>query len=93
MELKDTIEQMTSPDYKERFKAEYKQLRLRYEKLNKFLNTCTWEIQAGREEPKHDCPLWLLELQLEEMKQYLRILEIRSYFEHIDVVEEMNGKV
>lgn len=33
MELKDTIEMMTSSDYKERFKAEYYQLKLRYDKL------------------------------------------------------------
>lgn len=33
MELKDTVEMMTSSDYKERFKAEYYQLKLRYNKL------------------------------------------------------------
>lgn len=33
MELKDTVEMMTSSDYKERFKAEYYQLKLRYDKL------------------------------------------------------------
>ena len=33
MELKDTIELMQSEDYKERFKAEYHQLRIRFEKL------------------------------------------------------------
>lgn len=36
MELKDTIEMMTSEDYKERFKAEYYQTKIRYEKLKKF---------------------------------------------------------
>ena len=34
MELKDTIEMMNSSDYKERFKAEYYQLKIRYEKLD-----------------------------------------------------------
>lgn len=33
MELKDTIELMTSKDYKERFKAEYLQLKIRVEGL------------------------------------------------------------
>ena len=33
MELKDTIEMMNSADYKERFKAEYYQTKIRYEKL------------------------------------------------------------
>lgn len=32
MELKDTVEMMGSVDYKERFKAEYLQAKIRYEK-------------------------------------------------------------
>lgn len=34
MELKDTIKIMNSSDYKERFKAEYYQTKIRYEKLH-----------------------------------------------------------
>lgn len=37
MELKDTIELMNSSDYKERFKAEYLQVKIRYDKLHKML--------------------------------------------------------
>ena len=37
MELKDTIELMNSNDYKERFKAEYLQAKIRYDKLEKML--------------------------------------------------------
>lgn len=33
MELKDTVTLMVSSDYKERFKAEYYQLKIRLEKL------------------------------------------------------------
>ena len=33
MELKDTIKMMDNVDYKERFKAEYYQTKIRYEKL------------------------------------------------------------
>ena len=33
MELKDTIELMNSEDYKDRFKAEYWQVRARFDKL------------------------------------------------------------
>lgn len=33
MELKDTVEMMNSSDYKERFKAEYQQVAIRYQKL------------------------------------------------------------
>ena len=34
MDLKDTVNLMMSDDYKERFKAEYHQLKCRLEKLN-----------------------------------------------------------
>ena len=37
MELKDTIQMMQSADYKERFKAEYYQTVIRYEKLDAML--------------------------------------------------------
>ena len=37
MELKDTISLMQSADYKERFKAEYHQLVIRYKKLKAML--------------------------------------------------------
>ena len=33
MELTDTVKMMNSSDYKERYKAEYFQLKIRYEKL------------------------------------------------------------
>lgn len=38
MKLKDTIKLMESDDYKDRFKAEYYQLKIRKEKLQKMLN-------------------------------------------------------
>ena len=37
MELKGTVDLMTSEDYKERFKAEYLQTKIRYESLHKML--------------------------------------------------------
>ncbi len=41
MELKDTIEMMTSEDYKERFRAEFYQVRTRREKhIDNFLYVC-----------------------------------------------------
>ena len=87
MELKDTIEQMTSPDYKERFKAEYLQLKIRTEKLQKFINSI-WSSRAnGTEEPKHDCPLGTIETQYDRMCDYLQILRDRAKIEHIDLSE------
>lgn len=35
MELKDTVQLMLSNDYEERFKAEYWQTKVRYERLKK----------------------------------------------------------
>ena len=86
MELKDTIEMMQSADYKERFKAEYKQTKIRYEKLKVF-NT---KIEAAQltgniEEPKHDCPAPLLREQQRIMGEYLHLLEVRAEIEHIDL--------
>lgn len=37
MRLKDTVEMMNSTDYKERFKAEYHQVVIRYQKLKAML--------------------------------------------------------
>lgn len=39
MELIDTIEGMTSEDYKERFKAEYQQVEIRLNKLINFIES------------------------------------------------------
>lgn len=91
MELKDTIEMMQSADYKERFKAEYQQTKIRYEKLKAF-NTkieaahCTaFKCVLGVELPKHDCPDELLREQQRKMGEYLHILEVRAEIEHIDL--------
>lgn len=84
MELKDTIEMMQSTDYKERFKAEYYQTKIRYEKLKKF-NTKIEAAQSvyGMKEPKHDCPIGMLLDQQRLMGEYLHILELRAEIEGI----------
>lgn len=92
MQLKDTRDMMVSTDYKERFKAEYLQTKIRYEKLKKF-NT---RIEAARmteymekpvEMPKHDCPDTLLLEQQTQMAHYLHTLEVRAVIEGIDLGE------
>lgn len=87
MELKDTVELMISKDYKERFKAEYYQLKIRYEKLQMFINKI--KVCAYNEfhdlMPEHDCPVDLLEEQLNYMKYYLDILQQRAFAENIDL--------
>lgn len=86
LELKDTIAGMTSEDYKERFIAEYVQLRIRAKKLKKFIGRIKYAKYADQPEPKHDCPLELLEMQYDSMVAYLTILEIRAEkFEHIEL--------
>ena len=85
-ELRDTIQGMTSGDYKQRFIAEYEQTKIRYERL-KALNT---KIEAHKRnvytfEPKHDCPSDVLREQQAAMGQYLHILELRAVLENIEL--------
>lgn len=80
-ELKDTIELMNSEDYKERFKAEYYQTKIRYEKLHKMI--VKYEAKTLDFEPS--CSLELLREQANYMGNYLHILEIRAAKEKIDL--------
>ena len=79
MELKDTVDLMTSEDYKERFKAEYLQTKIRYESLRKMLNK--WE--AGTLDFTPTCSRILLFKQKRCMSEYLNALEIRAEVEGI----------
>ena len=81
MELKDTIELMNSNDYKERFKAEYLQTKIRYEKLHKMVI----KYEAGTLEFEPSCSLEILKEQKSYMGNYLRILEIRAEIEKIEL--------
>lgn len=82
-ELKNTIEMMVSNSYKERFKAEYWQTKIRTEKLHKILI----KADANTLEFKPDTPLHLLESQQRIMQDYLRMLEIRAEIEGINLDE------
>lgn len=79
MELKDTIEMMNSPDYKERFKAEYQQLKIRYDKLDDM----TVKYEAGTLDFTPTCSLQLLKEQKMHMGCYLRCLKIRAEIEGV----------
>lgn len=79
MTLKDTIPQMTSDDYRERFKAEYYQTKIRAGKLQSLI--------------QHDMdlansPKIILERQLSAMLDYLSTLALRAEFEGINLTEE-----
>ena len=85
MELKETVELMNSEDYKERFVAEYHQVKIRYEKLKNFCNKIEVEEMLGKEVTKHDCPLELLREQQKHMGFYLLILEKRALIEKVEL--------
>lgn len=81
MDLKDTIEMMQSADYKERFKAEYYQTKIRYTKLHNMLV----KADAGTLEFTPTCPLDLLRDQKANMGKYLYCLEVRAQIEGIEL--------
>lgn len=84
--LADTLDLMNSGDYKDRFKAEYWQTKIRYERLKKFNNKIEAAILSNKVEmPKHDCPEKLLLEQEFVMEEYLHILETRAVIEGIDL--------
>ena len=84
MELQDTIELMNSSDYKDRFKAEYWQAKIRYDKLDAMTvkyeaNTLTFTPNT----PK--CSLELLKEQKRYLGNYIRTLKIRAEIEGIEL--------
>lgn len=81
LELKDTTDMMLSEDYKERFKAEYHQLDIRANKLEKMINDLRWGKLKFT--PKCDGGLLLKQFQL--MDEYRMILRVRAQIEGIEL--------
>lgn len=82
--LEDTITLMKSANYKERFRAEYWQTKIRYERLKDFCTEIEASFYSDRvAEPKHDCPYETLRSQQSAMGEYLHILELRAKIENI----------
>lgn len=81
MELKDTVELMNSSEYKDRFKAEYYQAKIRYDKL--YDMTVKYEANTLTFTPK--CSLALLKEQKMYLGNYIRILKIRAEIEGIEL--------
>ena len=81
IELKDTVAMMGSADYKERFVAEYAQLKIRYKKLYAVLE----KYAADKLDFKPTCPIEILYEQLDHMEAYLNILKIRAKYEDIEL--------
>lgn len=83
-ELIDTIDNMKSENYKDRFKAEYYQLKIRIEKLKNMLTA--WDFGILNFEPS--CPRHIYDRQLSGMTIYLEVLRERSKIENIDLEED-----
>ena len=81
MELNDTIELMKSDDFKDRFKAEYYQLKIRIEKLADMLD----KYKAGTLEFTLKCSIGMLDVQYVFMNAYLHTLEERAVIEGIEL--------
>lgn len=81
MKLNDTIEMMTSEDYKERFKAEYYQLTIRFKGLKAMLEK--WDNRTLNFKPT--CPRSTYNTQIKAMADYIAVLEARAVMEGIEL--------
>ena len=72
---------MISDDYKERFVAEYVQLKIRYKKLYAVLE----KYAADKLDFKPTCPIEILYEQLDHMEAYLSVFETRVKYEGIEL--------
>lgn len=85
--LEGTIPSMRSPEYKQRFVAEYLQTKIRYEKLKSLNNKYLATKETGKDYLgfKPSCPLELLVRQQRFMGEYLNCLEQRAVIENVDL--------
>lgn len=77
--LKDTTKLMESDNYKERFVAEYHQLKIRITKLENFIA----RYYDGTLDCTPSCSMRILKKQLRVMKKYKQILEQRALIEEV----------
>ena len=80
-ELRDTIVMMNSEDYKERFKAEYYQVVIRYQKLKSMLDK--WD--SDQLEFTTTCPRSTYNMQITAMTDYIAVLEARAVMEGVEL--------
>lgn len=80
-ELAKTCEGMVSPDYKERFKAEFVQLHNRLEGLKRMVQS--WD--AGTLTFTPTCPRSIYDEQIAGMQKYLDVLEQRAEMEQVKI--------
>ena len=83
-ELASTAELMVSSDYKKRFKAEYIQLKNRYESLKNMIRK--WDNDELNFTPT--CPREIYDVQLAAMQRYLGVLEERAKMENVKIYDD-----
>jgi len=81
MRLNETVEMMNSEDYKERFKAEYLQLKIRMIGLSAMLK----KYKSGELNFTPSCSYDLLNGQFKAMDMYASYLEERAKIENIEL--------
>ena len=81
MKLIDTIPLMNSEDYRDRFKAEYYQVYIRFVKLKAMVEN--WDKEELDFEST--CPRSTYDMQLKAMRDYISVLEARAVMENIDL--------
>lgn len=81
MNLSDTVELMNSSDYKQRFKAEFFQLKIRMEGLYNMLI----KYKQNKLSFKPNCSYDLLNAQYRVMDMYRQILVDRAEIEGIEL--------
>ena len=81
VELRDTIALMESADYKDRFKAEYYQLVICFNKLQAMLEK--WDKCKLDFIPT--CPKAAYNFQVKAMGEYIASLEVRAKIEGIEL--------
>ena len=86
--LADTVEMMDSSDYKERFKAEYAQLVVRYHGLCRMLEK--WD--NGTLEFIPTCPRSIYNMQKKAMEDYIAVLEVRAVMEEVSLEDVIDNR-
>lgn len=78
-DLSETVDLMSSTDYKIRLVAEYVQTKIRYEKLHNMIV----KYDANKLDFEPMCPIDILRQQKQTMGQYLYLLQVRMVMEDI----------
>lgn len=83
MTLKETSKMMESEDYKERFKGEYAQTKIRFTKLD----TAIRQLDAGTIDYDPASGYDLMVAQAQAMANYMKVLKTIAMVEGIDLEE------